>query len=314
MLVNPNDLKISVLSEEGNKGVFALDPLPAGFGHTVGNSLKRTLLTSLEGSAVTQIKISGADHQFTTLNGVKEDVVEITLNLKKIRFINHSSNPVAATINKKGPGAVTAGDIEASSELEIINKDLVIANLNDKNSTFKAELVVESGAGYSPMEDRQTSKIGVIVLDALFSPVVNAHYEVEPTRFGKVTGLDKVTLTVETDGSITAKSAFIKAAHILKEYYAKLSDWSGETIVEPVEQTPAYIEAGIKSNRVKGHEATAVEELPLPTRTINALKKQGIETLGDIVSKSDDELADIKNLGEKSVDEIKKLLKKEGYR
>ncbi len=311
MKVNPSDLKISAVSEKANVGVFSMEPLPTGYGHTVGNSLKRTLLTSLEGSAITQLKFAGVDHQFTTIPGVKEDVVEITLNLKKVRFNNFSKNPVAASINAKGPGVVTAGDIEASSEIEVINKDLVIATLNDKNATLKAEIVVETGIGYSPMEERQTSKIGVIVLDAMYSPIVNAHYEVEPTRFGKDINLDKVVLTVETDGSISPKEAVTKSAAILKEYYTTVSSWNGEEIVE---EEPEYVVPAIKVTKSKGQEGTAVEELSLPTRTINALKKHGIETLGDLISKSDEELSDIKNLGEKSVEEIKKLLEKEGYR
>jgi DNA-directed RNA polymerase subunit alpha len=273
------------------------------------------LLTSLEGSAITQVKIAGADHQFTTVPGVKEDVVEITLNLKKVRFINHAKEPIAASISKKGPGAVTAGDIEVSSEVEVVNKDLVLATLNDKSTTFKAELVVETGIGYSPMEERQTSKIGVIVLDAIYSPIMNAHYEIEQTRFGKITNLDKVTLTVETDGSITPKEAVLQAAIINREFYTKLADWDYDASAKAEEEAEAAEGTeGIRTAKSKGHEATAVEELPLPTRTINALKKQGIESLDDLGGKTDDELADIKNLGEKSLEEIKKLLKKEGYR
>lgn len=312
MQVMPADLKITTISEKNNVGIFALEPLPTGYGHTVGNSLKRTLLTSLEGSAITQVKFAGVDHQFTTIDGVKEDVVELTLNLKKVRFINHSTNPVAASINKKGPGIITAGDIEASSELEVLNKDLVIATLDNKNSALKAELVVETGVGYSPMEERQTNKIGVIVLDALFSPIISAHYEVESTRFGKDIDLDKVVLKVETDGSITPTNAFIKSAGILRDYYFRLAKWDGK--IEEIQEEAAFPTLDASMLKSKGQESTAVEELALPTRTINALKKQGIETLGDLISKSDEELSDIKNLGEKSVEEIKKLLKKEGYR
>jgi DNA-directed RNA polymerase subunit alpha len=313
MQVNATDIKITAVSEKGNTGVFVFEPLPSGMGHTIGNSFKRTLLTSLEGSAITQVKISGADHQFTTVPGVKEDVVEITLNLKKVRFINHSKDPIAASISKKGPGKVTAGDIEVSSEVEVVNKDLVIATLNDKTTIFKAELVIEIGAGYSPMEERQTSKIGVIVLDAIYAPIVNAHYEVEQTRFGKITNLDKLTLIVETDGSIAPKEAVLQSAIIMREFYTKFADWDYDAANKTIETAEETAE-GIRTAKAKGREATAVEELPLPTRTINALKKQGIESLEDLGNKSDDELADIKNLGEKSLEEIKKLLKKEGFR
>jgi DNA-directed RNA polymerase subunit alpha len=309
MIVNPSDLKINVVSEKGNFGVFELDPLPTGYGHTLGNSLKRVLLTSLTGAAITQVKIAGADHQFTTVKGVKEDIVEITLNLKKIRLINHSNDPVAASIDVTGPGQVTAEHIETSSEVEILNKDQVIATLSDSKTQFKAELIIESGIGYSRMEERQSSKIGVIILDAMFSPVVKANYKVEPTRFGKVTDLDKIELTVETDGSITPSEAVRKSANLLKEFYAKVTTWhDNDSEEQEVEEENGNGDLAVVT------ESVAVEELPLPTRTINALKKQGIDTLEDLSKRSDEELSDIKNLGEKSVTEIKKLLKKEGLR
>ncbi|KKS15874.1 MAG: DNA-directed RNA polymerase subunit alpha [candidate division WWE3 bacterium GW2011_GWC1_41_7] len=310
MIVSPNDIKITTVSDTGNVGEFSIEPLPTGFGNTLGNAIKRVLLTSLEGSAITQVKIAGADHQFTTVAGVKEDIVEVTLNLKKVRFINHAKEPVAATINKSGPGEVTAGDIEVSSEVQILNKKQHIATLADKKTTFKAELVIDSGVGYSPMEERQTSKIGVIILDALYSPVIKAQYTVEPTRFGKVINLDKINLTVETDGSITPTDAVLRSTGILREYLESISGWDADA---EEEETEEEIKAP-KSKPGKPTEAIAIEELPLPTRTINALKKQGLNSLEDIANKTDEELADIKNLGEKSINEIKKLLKKEGLR
>ena len=306
MLLNPSELKITTISEDKNKGVFSLEPLPTNFGHTIGNSLKRILLTSLKGAVITQVKISGADHQFSTIPGVKEDIVESTLNLKRIRFKVYGDNPIVLNINKKGPGEVTAADIELNSEVEVLNKDQHIATLADKNTNLKMELIIESGTGYSPMEERQSSKIGVIVLDAEFSPVKSVSYTVEPARFGKDINLDNLILSVETDGSIKPSEAVKKSADLLKEFAIKIYEW-----VMPVQEQEAENSSMGNEKRVMT-EKISVDELPLPTRTINALKKQGIETLDQLAEKSDEELADIKNLGEKSVEEIKKLLKKEG--
>ena len=306
MIVSKENLKINPIKESNETSTYSVEPLPTGFGHTLGNALRRVLLTEIEGAAVTQIKISGASHQFTTLPGVKEDVVQLTLNVKKLRFKIHTDNPVVATLKKKGAGPITAKDLEIPSDLEIMNKDLHLATLADSKSELNIELIVEPGVGYSPMEERQTSKVGVIVLDSLFSPVLNVTYAVEPTRFGDKTDLDKLLITVETDGSVSPKQALVKASGILKGYYESFEKWELETdkSIEPEEENAALIDV----------EDVAVDELPLQTRTINALKKHGIDTLKQLAKKSDDEIADIKNLGEKSLEEIKKLLKKEGLR
>lgn len=218
-MLSAQDLKITKVSENGTIGVFAIEPLPGGFGNTLGNTLRRVLYTSLEGAALTQIKINGVVHQFSTIQGVKEDVVEISLNLKQIRVKMYTKNPIIGSISKKGPGVVTADDIELPSEAIIINKDLVICTLADKNSKFEAEVVVEPGVGYSPVEERETSKIGVVLLDAIFSPVVSVNYAVEPARFGKKIDLDKLTLTVTTDGTITPWEAVSTSASILTSFF-----------------------------------------------------------------------------------------------
>ncbi len=304
-----SDFKINIVSENATQGVYSFEPLPKGFGNTLGSSLRRVLLTSIKGAAITQAKITGADHQFTTIPGVKEDIVEITLNLKKVRVKSFSDNPIVLNINKKGPGPVTAGDIETTSDAEIINKDLVIATLSDKTTVLKMELIVEAGIGYSPMEERQSAKIGVIILDALYSPVLNAIYSVETARSGKDINLDKLVLTVETDGSISPKDAVAQSALALRDMFWRISQWHMQPMTEE-----EIREADMPKSRKGGSaEAISVDELPLPTRTINALKKHGIETLDELAGKTDEELADIKNLGEKSVQEIKKLLKKEGF-
>ena len=306
MEVTKENLKINTIKEEGNVGVYSYEPLPTGFGHTLANALRRVLLSSIKGAAVTQVKINGASHQFTTLPGVKEDIVEITLNLKKLRFKSHSDDPVVVTINKKGAGKVTAKDIELTSDIEIMNKDQHIATLSDSKSKIDMELVIEQGIGYSPMEDRQTSKVGVIILDALFSPIVSANYDIEPTRFGGRTDLDKITFTIETDGSMSPKDAIKEASKILKEYYMDFQEWKAEA---PEKEIKEKTKPGNKLS-----EDFSVEELPLQTRTINALKKSKINTLHELAKKTNEELEDIKNIGEKSLQEIKDLLDKEGYR
>jgi len=306
MELTKENLKINTIEEKGNLGVYSYEPLPTGFGHTLANALRRVLLSSIRGAAVTQVKIDGATHQFTTVPGVKEDIVEITLNLKKLRFKSYSDDLVVVTISKKGAGKVTAKDIELTSDVEIMNKDQHIATLSNSKSKLEMELVIEQGVGYSPMEDRETSKIGVVILDALFSPIVNANYSIEPTRFGGRTDLDKITFTIETDGSISPKEAIKEASKILKEYYILFEEWNPDSQEEEVEEKP---KAGAKVG-----EDFLIEELPLQTRTINALKKAKINSLHELAKKTDEELEDIKNIGEKSLDEIKELLVKEGYR
>lgn len=306
MIITSKDLKIRTISETETKGVFEFDPLPKGFGHTLGNTLRRVLLTSLDGAAITQIKVEGKSHQFSTIEGVKEDLVEIILNLKKIRLKKHSDNPEVATLEVTGPGKVTAKDIEAPADVDIINKDQHIATLANKKAELSMELIIESGVGYSPSEDRMTSKVGVVVIDALFSPVVSALVSIEETRAGERTDLDKLSLEVTTDGSIKPSTAVYKSAGILAGFFDVLAKWE-----QPEEEEESDDD---KAPDVSQYEDVLVDELPLQTRTINALKKAGVETLAELSEKNDEELADIKNLGEKSISEINKLLIKEGIR
>ena len=306
MQINIEDIKITGLSETKNKGVFNIEPLPTGFGATLGNSLRRVLMTSIKGAAVTQVKIAGVTHQFTTIPGVKEDVVELTLNLKKLRIKMHVDTPVIATLKVKGPKDVKAGDIEVSSDAEIMNKDLHLATLANNKTELNIELIIEPGVGYSPMEERQSGKIGVIVLDALFSPIVNVTYEVGSTMFGRRADLDKLVMNIETDGSVLPMDALKQSAALLNSYYAHIAQ--GET--KPAEEKAEVVADG----KPKQTENILVDELPLQTRTVNALKKHGVETLAQLAKLTDEEIADIKNLGEKSITEIQKLLEKEGYR
>jgi len=308
MLISTKDIKIKKGKEEKNSAVFTFEPLPKGFGHTLGNTLRRVLLTSLQGGAITQIKVEGSVHQFDAIEGIKEDLVEVGLNLKQVRAKVHGDNPVVGKISATGPGKITAKDIDVSSDVEILNKGLHIATLADKKAKLEMELVFESGVGYSPVEERESSKVGVILLDALFSPVVSANYEVEETRKGGVIGLDKLNLSLETDGSIEPSDALAHAATILRDFFKRFALAEDPEVDEEEEELAVVPAATVDASSV------AVDELPLPTRTINALKKAGVDTLSALAEKGDEELADIKNLGEKSIEEITKLLEKEGFR
>ncbi|MEK7595122.1 MAG: DNA-directed RNA polymerase subunit alpha [Patescibacteria group bacterium] len=305
MRVSPNDVKIKREQEIESKGVFVVEPLPQGYGYTFGNALRRVLLSSLPGAAVSQVKFSGVSHQFSTIPGVKEDVVEICLNLKKLRIKVHGDSPSVLKLEKTGPGEVKASDFDLTSDAEVVNKDLHIATLADKNSKIEFEVVVEKGVGYVPSEHRETNKVGVILLDSVFSPVSVVSYKVEPTRVGREINLDKLVVSLQTDGTITPFDAFVKASDILKEYFERLA--------LGVEEVGGAKEVVKEEKNSQKSEEVFVEELPLPTRTVNALRKAGIKTLEDLAGKMPDELTEIKNLGEKSIEEIKKLLEKEGY-
>jgi len=205
-------------------------------------------------------------------------------------------------VSKKGPGVVTAGDIEFSSDAEVVNKELVIATLADSKSKFDAEVVAEPGVGYSPVEERETSKVGVILLDALYSPVISVNYAVEPARFGKKVDLDKLTLTVRTDGTLTPWEAVSNSAKLLTDFFTAIAKGGKQDVVEGEEEA------------VEGGKVKTIEVLGVSNRALNALKKAGLKTVAELAKMSDEQIGDIKNLGEKSVDEIMAVLKKEGYR
>lgn len=306
MKIQPSEVKIKKVMEEGDKGIFSIGPLPQGFGNTLGNSLRRVLLTSIPGASITQVKFAGVPHQFTTIKGVKEDVTELCLNLKQVRLKVHGDAPVVLKLTKTGPGDVKASDFEVSSDAKIKNPNLHIATLSDKGAKFELEAVAETGVGYVPAEERETSKIGVILLDSVFSPVTVVSYEVEPTRVGRETNLDKLVLNIQTDGTIVPFDALIKASEILRDFFTRVT--MGE---EEAEVVAVSGDEEVKTSDKK--EDVVVDELPLPTRTINALKKAGIKTLSDLAGKMPDELTEVKNLGDKSIEEIKKLLEKEGF-
>ena len=224
MMQTPEQVK--VISKEGNRATFEIGPLMPGYGATIANPLRRVLLSSLEGAAITSIKIKGVDHEFSSISGVQEDVIEIILNIKKIKFALHSDGPVKLTIDVKGERAVTAADIQANADVDVINSDQHIATLTDKKTEFVVELDVEKGVGYVPVEQRQKEKlaIGVIAIDAIFSPVNLVNFKIENVRVGQRIDFNKVTMEVETDGSMQPEAAMKKASEILIDHFRVVNE------------------------------------------------------------------------------------------
>ena len=292
------------------RGVFVIEPLDRGFGHTFGNSLRRVLLSSLEGAAVTSVKIEGVAHEFTTLPGVREDVVDIISALKNLVARLHGESPeIEVRLNKRGSGTVTAGDIEAPADLEILNPDIVIANLSDKGR-LEMTMTIGRGRGYVPAELNRGPEhtIGVIPIDSIFSPVRRVSYDVEAARVGQSTDYDKLTLDVTTDGSVDPREAIGEAADILIRQLAIFTD------IEKIEGfgEAAAAEAAPEVSLAHGMENFPIEELELGVRSYNCLKRVGIETIGDLVMKSENELAAIPNFGKKSIEEVKETLATHG--
>jgi DNA-directed RNA polymerase subunit alpha len=292
------------------RGVFVIEPLDRGFGYTFGNSLRRVLLSSLEGAAVTSVKFEGVAHEFTTLPGVKEDVTDIILQLKNLTCRLHGESPeIEVRLTKKGSGAVTAGDIEAPADLEILNPDLVIANLSDKGK-LELTLTIGRGRGYVPAELNRGPQhtIGVIPIDSIFSPVRRVAYDVEAARVGQRTDYDKLNIDITTDGSIDPREAIAQAAEILIRQLAIFTD------IEKIEGfgEAAAAEAAPEVSLAHGMENFPIEELELGVRSYNCLKRVGIETIGDLVMKSENELAAIPNFGKKSIEEVKETLATHG--
>ncbi len=287
--MNDPIFEIKQEKKEENYAKFVISPLEQGYGLTLGNSLRRVMLTSLPGYAVTSVKIAGVKHQFSSLAGMKEDIVEFVLNLKKVRFSSKSDKPIKATIEVSKAGDVKASDIKVSGDVKIVNPDLVLANLG-KGSKLSCDLVIESGVGYSPAEDRSVSTIGLIPVDATFSPVKRVSYKVEETRVGRVTNYDKLTLEVWTDGTISAEGALMESAKILVSYFGQ--------VVNPkkVEKKEAEV-----VHDLGPVGKLSVEEIGLPTRVANALTKAGYETVEDLVRAKKADLVKVRNLGEKSL-------------
>lgn len=301
---------VTVDDHSATSSTFVVEPLHSGYGMTLGNSLRRVLLSSIAGAAVTSFKVDGATHEFTTVPGVKEDVVDIMLNLKGIRFRVYGDDAQNLRIVKKGKGAITAKDIQVNADVEIVNPDHVIATLDDDKAEFIMDLVVETGRGYRTIDEVTAKKQSDhIAVDAIFSPVLRVRYKVENTRVGQMTDLDKLLITVETDGTITPRDAFEEASAILVNQYTALA---GKTTVESGEQLVSSATSATQAGADHGDEpaalSTSIEDLNLSARTTNALINNDIHTIKDLFSLSDAELRDLKGFGSKALDEVKEKL------
>ena len=293
------NFKTTAIVETKDFGKFELTPLEQSFGHTLGNALRRVLLSSLPGAAITKVLIDGITHQFTTLAGMKEDIVEFVLNLKQVCLSYNGEEPVKVKISAVGPGKVKAGDIKVPANVKVVNKDLVLANLNDKKTKLNAELEISRGYGYLPAKNDDSNKLGEIILDASFSPVVKVNYDIKTDRVGQRIDLDKLILEIYTDGSLKPSEALEKSAQILIDSFTQIVNPTFEK-KEPEKEE--------KSENNETMELS-VEELDLPTRIANALRKGGYATVKDLAQSNIKEISQVKNLGSKSVDIVVSQLK-----
>ena len=291
---------------------FAIEPLHSGYGMTLGNSLRRVLLSSIAGAAVTAFKIEGVTHEFTSVPGVKEDIVDIMLNLKGARFRVYGNDVQTLRIVKQGKGSVTVKDIQTNADVEIVNPEHVIATIDDAKAKLVIDLTIEVGRGYRTIEEGATKKASdMIAIDAVFSPVLRVRYKVENTRVGQATDLDRLLLVVDTDGSITPQDAFEEASAILVNQYTALA---GKTRVANNETAAesGIAQDGEFGNDMLGEETTAlstsIEDLNLSARTTNALINNDIHTIRDLFALNDAELRDLKGFGSKALDEVKDKL------
>lgn len=297
--------EIKTISEEQNRATFSIEPLYPGYGMTIGNSLRRVILSSLPGAAVTAVKIDGVAHEFSTIPNVKEDVIEILMNLKQLRLKLHSDEEYLL-LSASGEGVVTAKDIKANSNVEIANPDLVIATLDNKKAKLDMEIKVEQGRGYVPVEKREHEKlpVGMIAVDALYAPIRRVRYNVEKTRVGQMTDLDKLVIEIETDGTLTPKKAIELASEILVDHFLVLTDKDNISRKQSVKTEDLPED---KNSQI------LIEEINLSPRTTNALLNNEIKTIGDIIKLSDSELRQLKGFGAKAYEEVKEKITEMGF-
>lgn len=279
---------------------FTLEPLEQGYGHTLGTALRRCLLTSIKGAAVTEIKIAGVRHQFSTISGLKEDIIELILNIKKLRVRYDNKETATLKLEVAGPKKVKAKDVKCPANVEILNKDLVIAQLADRKSKLSMIMKVKTGMGYSPIKERKSTQVDVIPIDTVFTPVIRVSHKVTSTRVGRRTDFDKLTLQIWTDGTVTPREALEKAAKILVRFFRQIYKPSFK---------PKEKKEEISTFKSRGVLDLTVEELDLPTRIANALRKGGLKTVEDLTKTAEEKVVKVKNLGKKSVEIIKKKLK-----
>ena len=299
--------------EEGFMGVYEIEGLYPGYGHTLGNSLRRIILSSLPGAAITQLKIDGVLHEFSTVEGVKEDVITLILNLKKVRFKMTTDEPQTVKISIKGSKKVTAGDIETGGQVEVLNPDQYICEVTDKSAVLNAEIRVEVGLGYLPKEAIQKEKveIGMIALDAAFTPIRRVNYEVETMRVGDRTDYNRLKITIETDGTLAPRTALESAIEVMIHQLKAIVGFKEEELIH--DETPIEI-AAVGELAEEGSEMdteflkTRIDSLDLSARTQNALNSANIRTVGGLVRKKEEDLLELDGLGEKGVQEIKRAL------
>lgn len=314
--------KPKTILRKGNMGVFEIDELYPGYGITLGNALRRVLLSSLPGSAITSVKIKGVSHEFSSLPGVREDVVDIILNLKQLRLKLHGDEPQRVTLNVKGEREVTAKEIKAPSQVEVVNKDLHIATLTDKKAELDMEIDVERGLGYVPVDARKKEKleVGMIAIDSIFTPIRKVNYDVEKMRVGERTDYNKLRFHIETDGTINPEEAIEKSIQILLDQFGAIKGGSSKKKEKESKTSKAETKSLPKPGTVrypakKGLESirkTKIEELALSRRTVNALVEAGVKTAGGLTQKNVEDLGELGGLGGKGIKEIEKALKKLG--
>jgi DNA-directed RNA polymerase subunit alpha len=297
MLVMQRPTVEPIAEEENNRQSFALGPLDPGFGHTLGNSLRRTLLSSIPGAAITQVRFDDALHEFDTIPGVVEDVTDVILNLKDIVLVSHSDEPVTLRLDVRGPADITAKDIQLTSDIEILNEDLHLATLN-KSGRIAVDITVSKGRGYRSADANKVSEtIGVIPVDSIFSPVRRVAFEVEPTRVEQSTEFDRLVIDIETDGSISPRDALASAGDTLRSLVGLVADMSDE---------PQGLELGELQVTSAGSPDLdlPIEDLDLSERPRNCLKRAQVNSVGELVQKTEDDLLAITNFGQKSLDEV----------
>ena len=308
--------KPRVVSEEENHGIYEIDGLYPGYGHTLGNSLRRIILSSLPGAAITQVKIDGADHEFSTLSGIKEDVITILLNLKRIRIASHTDEPIKIQLEKTGVGHVTAKDISAPSQVEILNPEQPICEITNKSTALKMEITVERGLGYVPREVHKRDKVdvGTIALDAVFTPIRRANYEVENMRVGDRTDYNRLRINVETDGTYTPRAAVESAIEVMIHQLKAIVGFQEGTQDQEHDTATGSDEPSATADSEPDQDIlkTRVETLDLSTRTLQALEAASIRTLGGLVRKKKDDILALDGIGPKGGDEISDLLDKMG--
>jgi DNA-directed RNA polymerase subunit alpha len=303
--------KPMVVSEDNFVGVYEIEGLYPGYGHTLGNSLRRIILSSLPGFAITAVKINGVAHEFSTINGIQEDVISIILNLKRVRFKGVGDGVHTATISAKGASTITAGDIKVSGDMEVINKDQVIAHLTDKAATLEVELTIEKGLGYVPKETLQKDKvdIGSINVDAIFTPIRRVHYEVEQMRVGNRTDYNRLRLSVETDGIVAPREALEQSIAIMINQLKAIVGFKEDDIPERLTASATDDKVQMSADK-KDPDAlkTRIEDLELSARTVKALAAGSIRTVGGLAKKREADLGEIDGLGDKGIQEIKRAL------